>query len=51
MHHGVDINLTVDMIAGDLSDCAYLLGKPVTSAYVRSVIDQAIAGIVAERGS
>jgi len=39
------------MIAGALSDRAYLLGKSVTSAAVRSVIDQAIAGIVAERGS
>ncbi len=48
---GVNINLTVEMIAGALSDRAYLLGKPVTSAYVRSAIDQAIAGVVAERGS
>jgi AcrR family transcriptional regulator len=48
---GVNINLTVEMIAGALSDRAYLLGKPVTSAYVRSVIDQAIAGMVAERDS
>jgi len=51
LRQGVKINLTVDMIAGALSDRAYLLGKPVTSAYVRSVIDQAIAGIVAEPGS
>ena len=51
LRQGVNVNLTVDMIAGALSDRAYLLGKPVTSAYVRSVIDQAIAGIVAEPGS
>ncbi len=51
LRRGVNINLTVEMIAGALSDRAYLLGKPVTSAYVRSVVDQAIAGIVAERGS
>ncbi len=48
---GVNINLTGKMIAGALSDRAYLLGKPVSSAYVRSVIDQAIAGIAAERSS
>ena len=51
LRQGVNVNLTVDMIAGALSDRAYLLGKPVTSAYVRSVIDQVIAGIVTERGS
>ena len=51
LRQGVNVNLTVDMIAGALSDRAYLLGKSVTSAYVRSVIDQAIAGIVTERGS
>ena len=50
LRQGVNVNLTVDMIAGALSDRAYLLGKPVTSAYVRSVIDQVIAGIVTERG-
>jgi AcrR family transcriptional regulator len=51
LRRGVNIGLTVEMIAGALSDRAYLLGKPVTSAYVRSVIDQAIAGIVTGRGS
>lgn len=42
---GADLRLTVDMIAGALSERAYILGKPVTSAYVRRVVDQAIAGL------
>jgi AcrR family transcriptional regulator len=47
----VNIKLTVDMIAGALSERGYLLGKPVSSAYVRSIVDQAIAGIVVDRRS
>jgi AcrR family transcriptional regulator len=47
----VNINLTVDMIAGALSERGYLLGKPVSAAYVRSIVDQAIAGIVLDRRS
>jgi len=47
----VNIKLTVDMIAGALSERGYLLGKPVSSAYVRSILDQAIAGIVVDRRS
>ena len=41
----------MEMIAGALSDRAYLLGKPITSAYVRKVVDQAIAGVVIEKRS
>jgi AcrR family transcriptional regulator len=51
LRRGVDVLLTVEMIAGALSERAYLLGKPVTSAYVRKVIDQAIAGVVVEQRS
>jgi len=47
----VNIKLTVDMIAGALSERGYLLGKPVSSAYVRSIVDQAIAGIVVDQRS
>jgi hypothetical protein len=39
------------MIAGALSERACLLGKPVTSTYVRKVIDQAIAGVVVDKRS
>jgi AcrR family transcriptional regulator len=48
---GVDVTLTVEMIAGALSERACLLGKPVTSTYVRKVIDQAIAGVVVDKRS
>ena len=51
LRSGVNISITVEMISGALSDRAYLLGKPVTSAYVRNVIDQVIAGIVIQPGS
>jgi AcrR family transcriptional regulator len=49
LRRGVDITLTVEMITGTLSERAYLLGKPVTSAYVRKIIDQAIVGVVIEK--
>jgi AcrR family transcriptional regulator len=51
LRRGVDITLTVEMIAGALSERAYLLGKPVTSTYVRRIIDQAIMGVVVNRRS
>jgi hypothetical protein len=40
----VDINVTLDLIAGALFERRYRLGQPVTSAYLRKVIDQVIAG-------
>jgi AcrR family transcriptional regulator len=45
LRSGVNINVTVDMIAGALSERSYQQHKPVTSTYVRRVVDQAIAGI------
>jgi AcrR family transcriptional regulator len=51
LRRGVDVKVTVEMISGALSDRAYLLGKPITSAYVRKVVDQAIAGVVIEKRS
>lgn len=50
LRDGVDIKVTVEMIAGALSDRAYLLGQPVSSAYVHKVIDQAIAGVSTATG-
>jgi AcrR family transcriptional regulator len=45
---GVDIETVVDMIAGAFSHRLLLHGEPVTAEYVRTVLDQAIAGIVKE---
>lgn len=45
LRDGVDVNTVLDMITGAFSYRSLLLGKPITSAYIRKVVDQAIDGI------
>jgi AcrR family transcriptional regulator len=45
----VDVNITVAMISGAFSVRSLWMGKRVTAAYVRKVVDHALDGIAAPR--